>query len=152
MEKEKKILTWDECKDELEVVVALKNDVYNESFNNARKATIRPLTEAFIAQNPEATKEELKQYVEDYLAQTPDEFQRNLRTYCSTMGAVWNMLNAIRVEISDFKDTFIALNSDKAQAFAKKQASLIRKQQIEEAKKKEEDSNFADIEDDTKKE
>jgi len=145
MNKEKiKTIMWEDVKDELEAVVATRNDEYNKSFNDARKATIRPIVDGYVAQHKDATQEEVKQFVEDYLAQTPDEFQRNLRTYCSTMGALWNMMNAVRVEVAELKDIYVACNDQKIQAFAKKQASLIRKAKEAEQENADNVTNIAD--------
>lgn len=114
---------------EIEEKINQTNATYNESFNKARRQAVNLVVEQFVQEHPNATKEEIMAYANDYLEQTPDEFLRTCRLFCNCFGALFNVNNMLLTEVSDFKNCFCAVNSQKIEAAAR------RFQKIQEAEK-----------------
>lgn len=129
-------ITWDDCKDELEKVINMRNDEYAEHFRKARAQEAQVLTKKYIAENPkrdDETDEDYKkrviEYATDYINQSPDEFTRNLRTYCNLGTAIFNQLVRLNGEIIDFKEVYMALHEDDIKAYAERHKDEILAQQ-----------------------
>ena len=128
-----KTLTWEDCKDELEKVINMRNDEYAEQFRKARVQEAQILVKRYVAENPKTEKEtdeefkkRVMEFVTDYINQAPDEFTRNLRTYCNLGTAIFNQLARLNGEIIDFKEVYAERHKDEilAQQKAMAQAKI----------------------------
>lgn len=129
-------LTWEDCAEELDKVINMRNDEYAEHFRKARRQEAQLLTQKYIAENPikeNETKEQYRErvikFAEDYINQAPDEFTRNLRTYCNLGTAVFNQLVLLNGEIKDFKEVYLAIHEEDIKAYAERHKDEIIAQQ-----------------------
>lgn len=131
-----KNITWEDCAEDLEKIINMRNDEYAEHFRKARAQEAQILTKKYIMDNPKKegeTDEEFKkriiEFATDYINQAPDEFMRNLRIYCNLGTAVFNELVKLNGEIIDFKEVYMALHEDDIKNYAERHKDEILAQQ-----------------------
>lgn len=129
-------LTWEDCAEELEKIINMRNDEYAEHFRKARAQEAQLLVKKYVAENPKGENETLDDYKKrvmefatDYINQAPDEFTRNLRTYCNLGTAVFNQLVRLNGEIIDFKEVYMAVHEEDIKAYAERHKDEIVAQQ-----------------------
>lgn len=130
------VITWDDCKDELEKLVNMNNAQYAEIARKARVQEANLKAKEYIALQPmreDETKEafigRVTDFVKGYIDTMPDEFTRQLRTFCHMGTALFNQLAQLNAEIADFKEVYLAIHEDDIKAYAERHKDEIAEQQ-----------------------